>query len=732
MRRAVSEAEIGRLYGSARMTPEIAYAGEIGIWTLAYRIGEEPLRKGCSFAVWTDSDTDWETPQTSHPERSGFLSLSAPSSVQLACRILGPKRMEITIVDGVVAPGEEVTLAFGKGTGIRMQTFVEERRFFHVDRFGPGLEAIRVPRSPSLRVVGGTAVRLSVVNPSTARPGSEILVLVRAEDEWGNPASGFSEPVTVRLADAERRVTLPEDRPALKVPLTAPAGRGFYRPSARSASFQAEGNPCRCDFAPSQSIYWGDFHGGQVRDAGKIDSFYAYAREVSGIDFSSYQRNDHEMSDSDWERQKKTELDHYLPGEFVALPGYEWSADTRYGGDRTVLFPRHGMPLLRSSHSAVSGGADESDKELPDRAALFHHYRLTATVLIPHVGGRQADIQVHEPELEPVLEIASTHGTFEWFYLDSLRRGYTMGVVAGSDGYTGRPGGEFPGHIARRFARSAAAAVRAEALTLQGILGALRRKRTYATSGPRIYLELRAGEAEMGDTTRTDHPIRLSVLVAGTAELERVDVYRRDRIVHTHVPEGGGFAGRWRLLMSGAASRGSYSGVRWRGRITSGGGVFRAVSPVRFDTPRSQVAGEGTRELRWDTANCGYAHGFEFALSEPGRFEMSVESFLYSGMYPDAELPGTMKITLAPAEAAYLSGTLSADGDGDRGEVAAVSLGPIDRQLTIEPVMEGRSSFAEFDFTDTNPSYGVNPYWIRVIQRDRHCAWSSPIFVDFA
>lgn len=429
----------------------------------------------------------------------------------------------------------------------------------------------------------------------------------------GNPASGFPEEVTVRLGDIEGTVKFAEERSVRQVSLTAPPRSGFYRVLAGCAFFHAEGNPIRCDHSTSPSISWGDFHGGQVADADKIDAFYSYVREVSGIDFSSFQRNDHEMSDSDWEKQKQTELAHHLPGRFTALPGYEWSADTRLGGDRTVLFPRYGMPLRRSSHSAVHGEMHDRDEELPDRADLFHHYRLTDTVLIPHVGGRQADIQVHEPELEPVLEIGSTHGTFEWFYLDSLRRGYTMGVVAGSDGCTGRPGGEFPGYIARRFSRSGAAAVSAQELTLAGVLEAVRHKRTYATTGPRICPDLKVGETGIGESTPTDRPVRLKVVVAATAEIEKIDIFRRDRIVYTHVPDGGRFAGRWRLLMSGAASRGSYSGVRWTGRMTSKSGLFIVIAPVRFEScgHRSRVKGRkssiGTRRAagtRMDSSLC--------------------------------------------------------------------------------------------------------------------------------
>ncbi len=724
----MTEKETIRRYGSARISPGTARAGEVGQWNLTYRVGETPFGQGDVLVVSTDSDTDWEEPQTKRPERTGFVAVDAPDGVTFALRILGQKKLEVRILAGTIEPGETIGITFGKGSGSRMQTFAEEKRFFHLTRLGADGSTVRLPDPPFLRVLGGLAVRLAVSNPSTAAPGGTVSVLVKAEDEWGNPASDFSETVNVRLADREFAIELPRERAAVRIEMTAPSGSGFHRIEAACGSFRTRGNPLLVGTDPDRSVFWGDFHGGQVADANKIDAYYEYAKEISNLDFSSYQRNDHEMTDEDWEIQKRVERKYHLPGEFIAMPGYEWSADTHLGGDRTVLFPRYGMPLKRSSSSAVDGESGRDEEELPDLPALYRYYRLSNTVLIPHVGGRQADISLHEPELEPLVEIASTHGTFEWFYLDSLRRGYISGVVAGSDGYTGRPGGEFPGFITRRFSRSGAAAILADELSLDGILDAARNRRTYGTSGPRMWLDLEAGGARMGDRIAVERPPELNVTVAGTAPIERIDVFRRDRLVHSVVPECTRSGRRWRVLMRGAASRRSYSGVQWIGRLQLDGGTFTELRPIRFDSPRSTVSGGDTGELSWDTTSCGYAHGFEFSIDGPGTFDLSVRSFLYSGMYGDAEIPGTMKITRAPAEEVRIEGVLDPEADAPEGRT--VPLGLIDRSITIEPVPEGLPEEFAFSWTDPDPVPGIHPCWIRVTQRDMHQAWSSPVFVS--
>ena len=40
-------------------------------------------------------------------------------------------------------------------------------------------------------------------------------------------------------------------------------------------------------------------------------------------------------------------------GEFVCVPGYEWSGNTGMGGDRNVFFRNEGRPIRRSSRILV-------------------------------------------------------------------------------------------------------------------------------------------------------------------------------------------------------------------------------------------------------------------------------------------------------------------------------------------------------------------------------------------
>lgn len=724
----------------AQIAPPVAVAGAVGTWTLTYRIADRRLAAGDRLVIDTDSDTDWEEPQTTRPNQSGYLHLEIlePPAATVAVQVCTVRRIELRVIHGQLPIGTVLRLAFGAGAGMRMQTFAEPRRFFRLTRLYANGERYAEPDPPFLRVTGGVAARLVIVGPSVAVAGASVSILLKAEDTWGNPATALNELVTFTCGAFQWRGTMPADSAvqSLTVPLAVVTERTVIRAQASCGTLTAVGNPIVVAPAGQNSHptqYWGDFHGGQLMDVRKLPDYYQYARDVSGIQFCSYQRNDHEMTDPEWAQQQTTDAEFNQPGRFVALPGYEWSAETHLGGDRTVLFPRHGLPLLRSSYDAVEGETPDPLRELRDQTALYNHYRLTDVVLVPHVGGRPANLGLHDPQLEPIVEIASTHGTFEWFYRDALRRGYKVGVVAGSDGYTGRPGAEYPGHIARRFSRSGSAAVRATQLDLPGILAAARARHTYATSGPRIYLDTRITSAGMGDETVTTAPPTIEFAVHGTAAIEQIDLYRRDQCIQSRRSTGGLFRGRYRVLMNGSAAWRCYTGVQWIGALRLSAGNISDLTSVRFDSPRSTVALDGPRQIVWDTINCGYAHGFEFRVDPVDRtvptIELSVENHLFNDMFPGEKVPTTMRISRARAERVAVSGRLPVPDSGS--DPLRLSLGPAERWIVVEPVFEELPWDVESSFTDLDSAPGVNPYWIKVTQRDQHNAWSSPIFVHF-
>lgn len=91
-----------------------------------------------------------------------------------------------------------------------------------------------------------------------------------------------------------------------------------------------------------------------------------------------------------------------------------------------------------------------------------------------------------------------------------------MGTVAGSDNHTGQPGQPHNGLTA----------VRAAALERGAVFDAIRDRRTYATTGRRIYMEFEVAETAMGGVGTARSDLSGEILVAAAEPLELVQVMR--------------------------------------------------------------------------------------------------------------------------------------------------------------------------------------------------------------
>jgi hypothetical protein len=413
----------------------------------------------------------------------------------------------------------------------------------------------------------------------------------------------------------------------------------------------------------------------------------------------------------------------------VPLPGYEWTGELREGGHHNVYFYRHGRPIRRSSHTAAIADEPDWDTDLPHITDAHNAYRSTDTVITPHVGGGRADLVYHDPYLEPVIEMTSTHGTFEWFLRDALERGYKVGFIGGSDGYTGRPGAETPGYLERRYAKGGLAGVYAEDLTIAGILDALRARRAYGTTGARIYVQVDADGHPMGAEVAVRALPTICATVRGTAPLESVELYRGLECVYAHPLPKRPAANAVRILWEGASRKTSYSGVIWDGQLSVSGGRVALQRTIRFDSPRSHVYDAHAEGLRWHAISCGYRSGFVLEVEGDPELGLVVNTSLITmPSYGGFAETGPKRMSYAPTERVSARVRVSELVDEPR----IVEIGPLGRRLVIERAPETETTDVTFAFTDPAPQPGTNAYWLRVVQTDMEMAWTSPVFVHYA
>jgi hypothetical protein len=324
-------------------------------------------------------------------------------------------------------------------------------------------------------------------------------------------------------------------------------GAGSHRVGARGPEgLEAVSNPLLVG-PDLPRLLWGDLHGhSQLSDGtGDPENYFAYARDVSALDVAALTDHDHwgrhprlDASPAIWGQIRQVVQRFHEPGRFVTVLGYEWT--NWIHGHRHVLFAGDDGPVL----SAIDP-AWETPPQL--WAGLRGHDALT---FAHHpAGGPIATNWAFppDPELEPLVEIASIAGSSEapdagklvepvvakHFVRDALDLGYRLGFVGSGDSHDGHPG--CPRGASRRCGL---AGILAEQATREAVIAALRARRVYATSGDRIWLDVHLDGASMGARVPPSGRARLAVRALAPAPLGRIDLVRSGRVVES-IPAGG-------------------------------------------------------------------------------------------------------------------------------------------------------------------------------------------------
>ncbi len=736
----MSNADIHQLYGGVHLAPrEEVVAGSYGTWTLTYTAGKKGVATGGRIRVYTDSDSDRATPQMDDPAGADYLTIEAPKAARIGVLVQSVLSVVLIVNGRALQPGEQVAMTYGDrregGLGFRAQTLQEARHYFwvDVDTAGDG-NIVTLPEPPYLSIVGGEAEKLVVNVPSMVVAGEQFQIQIRADDAWGNPATAYRGLVAIQSGD----VTVPTeqlrfgeaDKGVQWIDGCTVMHTGIHRLTAvdEKAGLTAQSNPTLCEKTKTPyNLYWGDSHGGQVAMAEKIPDFFEYARDVAAIDFAGYQRNDHVLSKRDWALQQTAERAYDQPGRFVALPGYEWSANTSRGGHHNVYFRRHDQPIRRSDHGGLEDKSD-ADTDLYHIQDVYEAFRNSDAVITAHVGGEHSDLSYHDPALEPAVEVTSDHGTFEWILHEALQRNYKTGFFGGSDSHNGRPGNDTPGFQHRRYAKAGLAAVYAPELTIPAVLSAYKDRRIYATTGARILMHTEATGHLMGAELTTSEKPQISAFIAGTAPFESVELFRGLERIYSHPVDCGVDSNRVRILWEGASRKSSYSGVIWEGQLRIAGRRVANVDKIRFDSPRSRVFEVEDYGLRWYSVTCGYRSGIILDLTgeNDGELELVVNTSVITGpLYGESGVNPPRRMSYAPAEKVAININLT---ELKKGPVT-LEIGGLNRRVTMSlaPTLQ-EAGEVKFSFADPSPNPGINPYWVRVVQTDMEMAWSSPIY----
>jgi hypothetical protein len=725
--------------GTAQIVPGgPIVAGSLDTYTITYRAGRYGVDNGGTIKIAIRLACDWGRPQFSRPGAEGYTTVHTTGAARLRA-FYDPKgyvrpfsnALVIEVVDESLAEGDEVVVVWGDrsqgGPGCRAQTYVDEGFEFRVlvDCFGTQ-QFRRLPTSPVVRIVPAPLHTLVMEGSSTVRGGERASGILRGEDKYGNHVPSPPIPAVFAAHSLDDDASPPDtarasvgDARPVRVSC-APLAAGTYRWSARDvgpagtiviAGLDADGrvivtsNPIRVIESP-WGLYWGDTQGqtGATVGTGSPEAFFAHARDVAGLDFVVHSANDFQITNAHFEDIRRMVRRHHEPGRFVTFLSYEWSGNTPGGGDHNIVyFSEDDAPLHRSSQWQLADGPDDGTDRYPI-SRLWETLRGRSDVLaIPHVGGRYSNLDFYDPAFCPVLEITSVHGRFEWFAKDALARGFRVGFVGATDDHSGRPGNSPPTAQPDLGHHGGLAAVYATANTREALWDAIRSRRCYATTGPRILLWTEMEGHPMGAECVVAHP-RMLVRAVGTAPLEWIDILRDDQVVYRRDlrPPARAGARRLRVAWSGARIRGRGRPTRWEGHLRFDAGTIRHAVEWGFETPGQGITRRDDRAVWWTSTTVGDPDGIELEVDVPREAVLTFDAG-----------PASFSVSMKELD------------EGPRVE----RVGGEDQRVVIGWVSTAPGPLtASFEWEDISPPAGVQAYWVRLLQADTHAAWSSPIY----
>ena len=454
------------------------------------------------------------------------------------------------------------------------------------------------------------------------------------------------------------------------------------------------------------TLYWGDLHRHSLvsrctaGDEPSLEDFYRYAWDVCEYDFWAV--TDHAENSSEyqwWTIQKIADLFH-VDDRFVPLYGFEWtSADT---GHQNVIYGdvERGAPIFSAfaEGSTDPAGLWEGLAQHPDYPAIT----------IPHHPGSAMvhnDWDYHDPRYSRLVEVfQACRGNYEaegafrqysdatmagTFVVDGLLRGHRFGLIASSDhGH----GASYVGAFSESLDRGA-------------IFDALHARRTFAATTRDVVIDLRMGEAFLGEEVTTDGPREFTVVAEGYTEVARVDLLRNGDVVFatdalSDLPAG------WVLVPLRLEWGASDETTTWDGVLRVRGGK---VVQTPYWSPDVSVVNDS--EVAWVhvTKSFGETYG-----SQRGGIELSVIG------PPEA----VVTVTLSGRHLDVSLGDLAADPY----RVVPGSPGTFRLQPGIGGLSGLGSSRVEVSWTDTSrePAF----YYARAFLVDGEMAWASPIWVS--
>lgn len=530
---------------------------------LTYHVGKYGIDDGGSIQFVRQGLTDWQNYQTENKTGLGYSTVktTGKAKVRFVKNAEGIRPYEnsirVEVFDGCLIEGDIVEVVLGDrtygSTGILSQSFVESQHkiLLMIDPFG-GNRYEEVFPKVSIEVKNGMCGEFHLVLPSTVEVNEVFDLKIRVIDDYGNRCSDFEGKIKLLVPEGfecQEEIEIHKDDNGVKLIPCKIIKDGIYRIKGIMETYEISSisNTVKTITKDEYRLFWGDMHGQNnvASGVGNMDEYLSFAKEVGALDFTGWQGNDFEISDSDWDTVNEHIKKYHKPGEFVTFLGYEWSGVSAAGGDHNIYFLNDDEKIHRTSQWLVNTGTghvgygkDNDGSDCYPISNLWERYKGRNDVMaIPHIGGRHANLDYFNSDFISMIEIHSHHGTFEWFIEEAMKRKLKVGFIGTSDDHSCRIGLSYPivtfaDDFGATFdVKSGLTAVYAKDLTRESLWEAFKSRRCYATTASRIILNYDIDGFEMGSEINLSKKPQLNIQVSGNAPLDHVEIYRGTKLI---------------------------------------------------------------------------------------------------------------------------------------------------------------------------------------------------------
>jgi hypothetical protein len=290
---------------------------------------------------------------------------------------------------------------------------------------------------------------------------------------------------------------------------------------------------------------------------GSLEDMFRYAIDAAAMDWIGCGDHDNGAGrEYPWWLTQKFNDAYHVPGAFTPMFTYERSVAYPHG-HRNCMFAQRGvrtLPRLAAEKGQKGVGGVHAD----DTKMLYRYLHELKGITAVHTSatGMGTDWRDNDPVVEPIVEIyqgdrmsyehegapragydkdsgkepINVAGWYPKGFINlALEKGYKLGFQASSDHWST--------HISFFV-------ILAEKNDRQSLLEAVKKRHCYGATD-NIVVDLRSGANVQGDELKTREAPALQMTVLGTADLDKIDVMKDSKVVHTIRPKGREYRGAW-------------------------------------------------------------------------------------------------------------------------------------------------------------------------------------------